>query len=192
MTRDEADSQTSTPAFVSAPAPVPGPGPGPGPGSGNGGVGDSGGAGGIGPPVRAPWKALFGAAAGAATAVALVAWPIFASMRPQGVGGILPGWGAVVGAFGVGTVALRPWVARPIDRLLMVWLGARGICFLSVLALGTLLYFAPSSRPDPLAMGLVLAASYFAALLAESTVMSRRLRAPRGPSTDSGPTRASV
>ncbi len=144
-----------------------------------------------GPAMRPPWAAYWAALA-AATVVALVGWGAFAWFKPASAWGVWPGWGAVAGAFLLGMLAMRPWIARPVGRLLMVWLAGRGVCFVGVILLGALLYFAPHSRPDPLAMGLALASSYFAALLAESAVMSRRLRAAAHTSTESGPTHGSV
>lgn len=145
----------------------------------------------VGPLIRMPWTAMW-AGIGAATVVAAIGWVVVRSARPAGQTGVFFAWAAVVGAFLIATVASRPWKPRPIGQLLMAWLGGRGICFGAALLLGTLLYFAPQSPPDPLAMGLVLAPSYFAALLVESAVMSRWLRAPRGTSTESGPTHGSV
>ncbi|MBL0922140.1 MAG: hypothetical protein IBJ10_08440 [Phycisphaerales bacterium] len=145
----------------------------------------------VGPLIRMPWSAMW-AGIGAATVVAAIGLVIVRIIRPAGMLGVGFAWVAVVGAFLVATVATRPWKPRPIGQLLMAWLGGRGICFAAALLLGTLLYFAPQSPPDPLAMGLVLVASYFAALLVESAVMSRWLRAPRGTSTESGPAHGSV
>ena len=145
----------------------------------------------VGPLIRMPWSAMW-AGIGAATVVAAIGWGIVRYTKPAGQSGALFAWVAVVGAFLIATVVSRPWKPRPIGQLLMAWLGGRGICFGAALLLGTLLYFAPQSPPDPLAMGLVLAPSYFAALLVESAVMSRWLRAPRDASTKTGPTHGSV
>lgn len=144
----------------------------------------------VGPRMRLPMAALW-AAIGAATVVSGAGAAILAAVKPSAVWSALPGWGAVVGGFALAMVSLRPWKARPVGRLLMVWLGGRGICFVAVLALGAVLYSVPQSRPDPLAMGLVLAASYFAALLAEAFVMSRRLRAAGAARAEVGPPRGS-
>lgn len=133
----------------------------------------------VGPEMRIPWVALVAAAWGVSALVGLAGWLVLRSARPAGAWSVLPAVGAVWGAFLAGTLAMRPWRALRVGRLPMRWLAGRGVCFGAVLLLGTLLYFAPQSRPDPLAMGLVLAASYFAALMGESAVMSRRLRAPR-------------
>lgn len=127
-----------------------------------------------------PGLRLIASAAGAAALVGLIAWPIIKSARPAGVGAIPLAALAVTGAFVVGTLAMRPWKTRRLGRLPMLWMAGRGVCFVSVLVLGALVYSAPRPRPDPLAFGLVLAAAYFAALLAESLVMARRLRAPAG------------
>jgi len=145
----------------------------------------------VGPLIRMPWTAMW-AAIGAATVVAGIGWGIVRFARPAGQSGVAFAWVAVVGAFLIATVGTRPWKPRPVGQLLMAWLGGRGICFGAALLLGTLLYFAPQTPPDPLAMGLVLATSYFAALLVESVVMSRWLRAPRDASSKSGPAHGSV
>lgn len=145
----------------------------------------------VGPLLRMPWSAMW-AAIGAATVVAVVGWGIVRFARPIGQSGVVFAWVAVVGAFLIATVGTRPWKPRPVGQLLMAWLGGRGICFGAALLLGTLLYFAPQTPPDPLAMGLVLAMSYFAALLVESVVMSRWLRAPRDASSKTGPAHGSV
>lgn len=145
----------------------------------------------VGPKLTMPWSALW-AALGAATTVGAAGLAIVWFARPAGVSGAILGWLSVVGAFAIGTVAIRPWKPRAVGALLMAWLGGRGLCFGGVLLLGTLLYFAPHSPPDPLAMGLVLAAAYFAALMAESVVMSRWLRAPRASSPETEPALGSV
>lgn len=127
-----------------------------------------------------PALGLIGAAAGASCLVALIAYSILLSAKPGAVGTIPLAIAPVIGAFTIGTLSMRPWKARRLGRLPMLWMAGRGVCFLAVLVLAALIYSAPRPRPDPLAFGLVLASAYFAALLAESLVMARRLKAPPG------------
>lgn len=134
----------------------------------------------VGAEFRLPGFALIGAAWLAAAAVCAVGWVIFNSLKPVGAPAAWRAWFPVAGAFLIGVLAMRPWKIRRLGRLPMLWLMGRGISFLSVLALAALLYSAPHPRPDPLSYGLVLAGAYFAALMAESVVMARRLRAPTG------------
>lgn len=134
----------------------------------------------VGAEISLPAVGLMVGVAIAAALVGLIAWPILSKFKPGGVPAIPLAAGVVVGAFLASTLAMRPWKPRRAGRLPMLWLAGRAVCFVSVLALGALVYFAPRQRPDPLSFGLVLAGAYFAALLAESVVMARRLRAPAG------------
>lgn len=134
----------------------------------------------VGPSFGLPgWRMLLASAGGAAV-VGLASWPLIAALKPFSVDAAWKGPAGVAVAFAAAIVLMRPWRRLPVGRWLMAWLGGLGVRFLATVAVaGGLLYFSPHS--ERLALGLVVAAAHFAALMAESAVVARTIRRSSGP-----------
>lgn len=129
----------------------------------------------VGPVISLPGGRMFLAALGAAALVGLLAWPLIVALQRFGADAAWKGSVGVGAAFGVSIVLMRPWRRLPVGRWLMAWLGGLGVRFLATVAVAAgLLYFSPHS--ERLALGLVVAAAHFAALMAESAVVASTVR----------------
>lgn len=134
----------------------------------------------VGPEVRIPAVSLLAAAWGVTALVGGAAWLIASRSKPGSEGAAWLGAAAVAGAFLAAAAGMQPWKPRRLGKIAVVWMAGRMVCLFSVLVFGSLLYFAPPQRPDPLVMGLTLGTAYFAAVIAESVVMARALRRAPG------------
>lgn len=156
--------------------------------------GEAGGSDGLGPrptpewllkqPVEMPVAQVFAASFVLPMLIAVVAWILFATARPQGVSAIVPGMIAGVAGTLLGPLMARVWVARPVTQWGMLLLGSQGASFFGVLGASLLLYW--TTRPDPVTFVLVAGGSFFAVQVVHARLYASRLRRPPVPSGSVG------
>jgi len=112
--------------------------------------------------------------AAAGVGVGALALPIIWFFKPGSMSASPWAVAVVVGGSYIGLTAIAPWRSRDVGRWALLWLLSRALCFVAVLLLAALVYFA--APVDPVVLGLLIVPMYLAVLTAESVVFAARVR----------------